>query len=211
MAKKIAALSQKGGVGKSTAARLIAREFAFAGWNVKIGDFDINQGTCVNWKRRREQNAFEPEIGVETFRTVSQALKVENFYDLFIFDGQPHSSSLTLEIARVCDAILLPTGLSRDDLEPSILLAHELVAQKIDIKKIAFLLCRVGESEIEILETRNYIKKAGYKVLEYELPEKIGYRRASDDGRAVTEANHPSLKIKAEKFAQSIINFINES
>jgi len=211
MAKKIAALSQKGGVGKSTIVRLIAREFALADWNVKIGDFDINQGTCVNWKRRREQNALEPEIGVETFRTVSQALKVVNFYDLFLFDGQPHSSSLTLEIACVCDAILLPTGLSRDDLEPSILLAHELIAQKIDSKKIAFLLCRVGESRIEIAESRDYIKKAGYNVLDYELPEKIGYRRASDDGKAVTEANHPSLKIKAEKFAQSIINFINQT
>ena len=211
MAKKIAALSQKGGVGKSTTIRLIAREFALAGWNVKIGDFDINQGTCVNWKRRREQNALAPEIAVETFRTVSQALKVENFYDLFLFDGQPHSSSLTLEIARVCDAVLLPTGLSRDDLEPSILLAHELVTQKIDSKKIACVLCRVGESEIEVLDTRNYIKKAGYTVLDHELAEKTGYRRASDDGRAVTEANHPSLKTKAEKFAQGIINFINEN
>jgi chromosome partitioning protein len=101
MAKKVSVLSQKGGVGKSTIIRLIAREFAFAGWNVKIGDFDINQGTCVNWKRRREQDAILPEVAVETFRTVSQALKVEKLYDLFLFDGQPHSSSLTLEIARV--------------------------------------------------------------------------------------------------------------
>jgi chromosome partitioning protein len=209
MAKKISALSQKGGVGKSTTIRLIAREFAFAGWSVKIGDFDINQGTCVNWKRRREQHAILPEVAVETFRTVSQALKVEKLYDLFLFDGQPHSSSLTLEIARVSDVILLPTGLSRDDLEPSILLAHELINNKIKHNKIAFVLCRVGESEIEIAEARNYINKAGYKILDGELPEKVGYRRASDDGRAVTEANHPSLKTKAEKFAQKIVDFIN--
>jgi len=30
-------VSQKGGVGKSTLARLLAREYAQAGWKVKIG------------------------------------------------------------------------------------------------------------------------------------------------------------------------------
>jgi len=37
----IAIASQKGGVGKSTLARLIAREYAQAKWNVKIADLDI--------------------------------------------------------------------------------------------------------------------------------------------------------------------------
>ena len=152
MSIKVAAISQKGGVGKSTIVRLIAREFAVAGWQVKIADFDINQGTCVDWKRRREQNSLEPEISVETFRTVAQALKVENFYDLLIFDGQPHSMAGTLEIACSSDKILLPTGLSRDDLKPSVLLAHELIDKKIPSKKLAFVLCRVGDRENEIME-----------------------------------------------------------
>jgi len=41
MALVIAVVSQKGGVGKSTCARLIAREYAQAGWNVKIADLDL--------------------------------------------------------------------------------------------------------------------------------------------------------------------------
>jgi chromosome partitioning protein len=209
MSIKVAAISQKGGVGKSTVVRLIAREFAVAGWRVKIADFDINQGTCVDWKRRREQNSLEPEISVETFRTVAQALKVENFYDLLLFDGQPHSMIGTLEIARSSDKILLPTGLSRDDLKPSVLLAHELIDKKIPSKKIAFILCRGGDRENEIMEARTYIQKAGYHVLDGALPEKTGYRRASDEGKAATEAAYMSLRIKAEKLAQSIIDFIN--
>src|SRR4051794_37335074 len=40
MVVTIGVISQKGGVGKSTVARLIAREFAQAGWNVKIADLD---------------------------------------------------------------------------------------------------------------------------------------------------------------------------
>jgi chromosome partitioning protein len=35
---------QKGGVGKPTVARLIAREYTAAKWNVKIADLDIGQG-----------------------------------------------------------------------------------------------------------------------------------------------------------------------
>lgn len=209
MARKISILSQKGGVGKSTTARLLAREFALADWKVKIIDFDTKQGTCVKWKLRREQNAIEPEIPVETFRTVTQAIKIEDHYDLLLFDGQPHSSSLTLEMAKVSDSILLPTGLSRDDLEPTILLAHELVEAGINSKKIGFILCRVGDSKMEISEARELVKKAGYKVLAQELPEKTGYRRASDAGKTITEASNPYLKAKAEQFAQSIINFIN--
>lgn len=209
MAKKVGVISQKGGPGKSTVSRVVAREYAAANWQVKIGDFDIKQGTCAKWKMRRERNALEPEIAVETFRTLTQALKVESLYDIFIFDGQPHSMSSTLEIARVSDALILPTGLSADDLEPNVLLAHELVDEKIPAEKLAFVLCRVGDSETEIVEARKYIEKAGYKVLENELPEKTGYRRAMDAGRAITEALHPSLRLKAEKFAQSIVDFIN--
>lgn len=40
----IGCISQKGGVGKSTLARLIAREYANSGWNVKIADLDIGPG-----------------------------------------------------------------------------------------------------------------------------------------------------------------------
>jgi chromosome partitioning protein len=208
MAKKVGAVSQKGGVGKSGLIRLVAREFATAGWQVKICDFDIKQGTCVSWKIRREQHALEPEIAVETFRTIAQAERIADSYDLLLYDGQPHSTAATLEIARNCDKILLPTGLSRDDLIPSVLLAHELAKEKILLSKFAFVLCRVGDSENEIIEARSYIKTAGYTVLEGELPEKTGYRRALDDGRAFTEATHPSLRLKAEKVAQSIVDFI---
>ena len=53
---KIAIASQKGGVGKSSCARLVAREFAQAGWSVKIADLDIQQGTSFQWYRRRSAN-----------------------------------------------------------------------------------------------------------------------------------------------------------
>jgi chromosome partitioning protein len=49
----IAMASQKGGVSKSTLARLVACEYANAGWSVKIADLDVSQGTSFSWQGRR--------------------------------------------------------------------------------------------------------------------------------------------------------------
>ena len=199
-------ISQKGGVGKSTLARLIAREYALADWHVIIADLDISQGTSTDWKQRREQNSLEPEIAVEPFRTDSQALKVKDIYDLMIFDGAPHSMAGTLEIARNSALTVLPTGLSLDDLRPSIMLAHELCDQGISPERILFALCRVGDRDNEIDEARNYIKRAGYNCADGSLPEKTAYRRASDEGKSLSEVTYQSLKTRAEQLAQSIID-----
>jgi chromosome partitioning protein len=202
--------SQKGGVGKSTLARLIAREYAAAKWNVKIADLDIAQGTSFNWQSRRLRRDIAPVIPVERFGTVDQALKVAQHHDMLILDGPPHSTSGTLRIAQAANLVILPTGLALDDLQPSVLLAHELVKKSIPKDRIAFALCRVGDSPAEIAEARRYIKDAGYRDLSGSIPEKIGYRRASDAGRSLTETRFPSLNERSDELVQSIVNLIKK-
>ena len=77
----------------------MAREYALAGWTVKIADLDISQGTSLNWQSRRLQAGIEPIVPVERFGTVEQALKIGTHYDLLILDGPPHSTAGTLKIA----------------------------------------------------------------------------------------------------------------
>lgn len=211
MALLIGLISQKGGVGKSTLARLIAREYARAGWNVKIADLDVSQATSFNWQGRRLQNSVVPLVAVERFGTVEQALKIQGHYDLLVLDGAPHSTAATLKIAEACDVVILPTGLSLDDLEPSVLLAHELVKKGISRLKIAFALCRVGESESEIGEAREYIAQGGYSVLDGAIPEKIAYRRAADEGRTLTETRFTSLNDRGDRLAQSVVDLATAS
>lgn len=208
MAIFLGVVSQKGGVGKSTLARLIAREYANAGWNVKIADLDVAQGTSYNWQARRLQFDLTPVIPVERFGTVEQALKIGSQYDLVILDGPPHSTAGTHKIAEASEIVILPTGLSLDDLEPSVLLAHELVKKGTPRLKIAFALCRVGESEAEISEARSYVEQAGYTILKGEIPEKTAYRRASDEGRTLTETRFPSLNQRSDLLAQSIVDHL---
>ncbi len=205
----IAVASQKGGVGKSTLARLIAREYANAGWSVKIADLDVGQGTSFHWQGRRLQNDIQPIIPVERFGSVEQALKFTAALDLLIIDAPPNSNAGTLRIAQASDAVILPTGLSLDDMQPAVLLAHELVKKGVPKTKIAFALCRVGDSHLEIIEAQTYITEAGYRVLTGSIPEKIAYRRSSDAGLALTETRFATLNKRADKLAQSVMDFVS--
>jgi chromosome partitioning protein len=211
MALILSMLSQKGGVGKSTLARILACEFATQGWNVKIADLDISQGTSFQWRSRRLQNQVEPDVPVEQFGSVDKALALAEQYDMLIVDGAPHATSSTRAAALASQLTVIPTGLSLDDLPPAVLLAHDLVKQGVAREKIIFALCRVGDSEIEIDEARTYLQHAGYDVLSGAIAEKTAYRRATDNGRALTETRYASLNQMAAEVAQAIVDRISQA
>jgi chromosome partitioning protein len=206
----VATVSQKGGVGKSTLARILAAIFAALGWNVKIGDLDISQATSFNWRTRRLQNKIEPDVPVEQFGTVEKALALAEQYDMIILDGAPHSTSATRSIAQASHLTIIPTGLSLDDLPPAVLLAHDLVAHGVGRGKIVFVLCKVGDSPVETEEARAYLQNAGYDVIPGAIPEMTGYRRATDKGRALTETRYKTLNQHAEEVAQGIVDRISQ-
>ena len=206
MSIKIGLISQKGGVGKSTLARSIAREFAQSEWQVLIADLDTSQSTSFEWNSRRLNNDINPYISVQQFPSVDRVLKIEQNYDLVLFDGAPHATRASEQIAKICDLVLLPTGSSKDDLDPQIRLAHELVKKGVDRKKICFALVRVGTSGVEIEETKEYISMTGHEVLNGNIPEKTGYRRAMDEGKTITETNYSSLNERADEVIQSVVN-----
>ena len=100
----IGLVSQKGGVGKSSLARLVAREAADGGLTVKIADLDTQQQTCTRWAARRIAQGITPEIEVQPVGDVRRKAREEApRYDLYIFDGAPQASRQTAEVAQVCD------------------------------------------------------------------------------------------------------------
>lgn len=206
MALIIGVVSQKGGVGKSTIARTIAAEYARHEWTVKIADLDTSQATSYHWHSRRLAQHLQPEIAVEQFARVQPALKLAVAYDLVVLDGAPHARDSTLEIARASDLVILPSGVSLDDLEPTVRLAHELKGANIPITKLIVVFCRVGDSQAELEEATTYIKAAGYPLLKGYLPERTGYRRASDVGKAATETAYHSLNQRADELVQGVVD-----
>jgi chromosome partitioning protein len=202
----IGMVSQKGGVGKSTLARMMAREFVSGGLTTKIADLDTQQQTCTNWAGRRAENSIEPEIQVQSFASIKSAVEEEARFDALILDGKPNASEQTFEIAKAADLVVIPTGQTVDDLHPGVVLAHSLRKKGIAPDKIAFAMFKTTGSERENTAARDYIQQAGYMVLDGEVGVSTAYGSASDQGKAITETSFRSLNDRASKLAQSVID-----
>lgn len=208
MAQIVGFISQKGGVGKSTLARGFSREAASSGLNVKLADLDTQQGTSVDWYRRRLEHGATPIFSVESFKTASQALRLAGQFDLLLLDGPARASSATLEIAQAASLVVQPSGASVDDLRPAILVFHELVKAGIPRNRLIFALCRIG-TDAEEAESRIYIDQAGYQTLDGALPERASYRQASNAGLSITETRYPQLNQRADRLIQSMVDKLN--
>jgi chromosome partitioning protein len=205
----IAFVSQKGGVGKSTLSRALAREAANAGLKTKIADLDTQQGTSIDWHRIRLNAGIKPPVAAEAFATAAQALKVAAQYDLLIIDGPARTSAGTLEIAKLADLVVQPTGASVDDLRPAVREFHALVKAGISKHKLAFALNRIG-TPTEEAEARAYVSEAGYAVLEGCLLERPAYRKAQNTGHSITETSFRNLNVRADALIQALIDRIGE-
>jgi chromosome partitioning protein len=199
----IAFVSQKGGVGKSTLARALAREGAASGLRVKLADLDTQQGTAVDWHRVRLAARIEPLISIEAYATAGQALAAAPHYDLLILDGPARTSAATLEIARSSSVVVQPTGAAADDLRPAVREFHALAKAGVPTAKLVFVLNHIG-TDAEEDDARQYIAQAGYAVLPGSLPERAGYRMAQNAGYAVTETRFGALNQRADALIQAI-------
>jgi len=204
----IACLSQKGGVGKSTMARLMARTYASAGWSVKICDFNTNQLTSVDWVAARIRAEIQPEIEAQPYSSVKK-LKGENA-DCLVIDGAPDSVQTSLEAAQIADLVIIPTGVTVDDLKPQLGFAQELAAKGVDREKIIFVLNQTADSEAAAREASLVIKKQGFDVATTELPFRAGFQTAQNRGYAISETTYPSLNERAESLAGELVTRINE-
>lgn len=209
MAISIACLSQKGGVGKSTLSRLIARTYAASGWTVKICDFNTKQKTSVDWAALRMSSQIDPEIAAEAFSSVRNAVKQD--YDLLVLDGRPDSDTTSLECARESSTIVIPTSVTFDDLKPQVLFAHELIAKGIDRRRVLFVLNRTGDSQAAIRDARGYVESAGYRVAGTDLPARTAYEIAQNSGYAISETTYTTLKERADAVAAEIVDNVTET
>jgi len=200
----ISLLSQKGGVGKSGVARLLAVEFTRAGWRVKIADLDTMQGTSTKWKLRRDAARIQPEIPVEKFATIERAVREAGKYDLMLFDGPAHAEKGGLSMAKKSKLILMPTCYGLDDLEAQIEAAYELEENGIDPSRIWFVFSRTTGSENEEQTARDYLHRSRINVLGPVFEELPCIRQAHSGGKAASEVRFPAIRKRARAVAGAI-------
>ncbi|MGL5285923.1 MAG: division plane positioning ATPase MipZ [Aeromonas sp.] len=206
----IGVLAQKGGVGKSALARTVATAYAQAGWKVALVDADQEQGTTSQWFQRRLESVPEGGAGmvVVTPHGVNPLAKVirDHEPDLIVIDGCPRNTSATALFAESADLVLIPSGVSFDDLTPAATLCRSLHhSHGVSLERIRFVLNRAGTKAQEIEEQGAALTDAGgAKVLGITLRERLSYRAALDAGKTLTEVTHPIVKREAQALIDEV-------
>ena len=204
MSSIISLISQKGGVGKSGIARLLAVEFMRAGWSVKIADLDTRQGTATKWKARRDQAKVQPEIPVEMFATVERAVREAEKYDLVVLDGPAHAEKGGKKMAESSNLIIMPTCYGIDDLEAQVEAAYELEDNGIDRGIIWFVFSRTSGSPQEDQTARAYLQRAKINYFDPVLPELPSIRQGHNGGKAASEVSFPVIRERAMALAVEV-------
>ena len=198
-------VGQKGGVGKSTLARVLAVAAARQNYKVLIGDFDLEQLSCIEWSATRLRNGIEPDIEARAFKSLKKLRKTVEGFDLVVVDTRGLADELTTDISQESDVIFLPTGTSMDDLRPTLALARRLSKTRKIGNKIVLILSKVGRSE-RLLETaKETIADAGFEVLDSIWPERDGFQADLDIGKAGSETHNPYLREAAESIEADLL------
>ncbi|APU00793.1 chromosome (plasmid) partitioning protein [Aeromonas phage Asp37] len=209
MSKVIVCLSQKGGVGKSTVARLAAVAYAHAGWDTVLMDADTQQETSCEWFNRRmgHPKASTDNLYAVRAKGVNPLKNLLAKYDpeMVVIDGAPHATDASVMYAKQADLVLIPTGTAIDDLQPAVKLAVSLVSvHGVDRERIRFVLNHCSRNKRETSQAIEAILCAGLKVMGAMLNESPCYRSAMDAGLAANEVPYFIPKNRAAFLAESI-------
>lgn len=186
-------VGQKGGVGKSSLARLLSVAAARAGHKVLLADFDLEQLTCVEWNATRMRHNIGPEIDARAFKSLKKLRKTEESFDLIVADTRGHADDLTKDVAEESSVVFLPTGTSSDDLRPTLALAQRLAKHGAD-GKIMFILAKTGRSERQLAAAVEQIKARGFPILGEAWVSRDGLQSAFDTGGVGLESRNRHLR-----------------
>ena len=196
-------VSQKGGVGKSTLARVLAVGAIHRGRKTLLADFDLDQLTCVEWGAARLRSGIEPEIDARAFKSLKKLRKDESVVDFIVADTRGLADDLSTEIAEDSEVVFLPTGVSQDDLRPTFALARRLARRGAE-GRLVVVLSKVGRSEIQFAKAVEAIEDAGFELLSEHWPQRDGFQSDLDAGRAGREARNPHLREIAERMEEAL-------
>jgi chromosome partitioning protein len=196
-------VSQKGGVGKSALARLLAVGAAHRGLKVLLADFDLEQLTCVGWNDIRRENRVEPELDARAFKSLKKLRKNEEGVDFVVADTRGLADDLTRDVAEESDVVFLPTGASGDDLRPTLALARELAEHGAD-GRLSLVLSKIGRSRAQLARATEAIEDSGFELLGARWPLRDGFAVDLDAGRAGRETRNAVLRAVAARIEDAM-------
>lgn len=199
----ISFISQKGGVSRSTLARATAVELVRSGKKVHLADLDSKQQTSAKWAERRDNSGIFPVIETGVYHRHDVALRASGHYQCLIVDTRPFVDISSLDIARQSNLVVITTGTSLDDLEPSLLLGHELVHKGVPHNRLLYVVSKApsqaeGRSAIQTITAWQFTCASSFIMV------KPGYSIALDAGYAITETPWKTLNQRARNVIHEI-------
>jgi len=193
----------KGGVGKSTLAVNLAVHLASQGVDVALVDTD-RQGSTTAWASVRDEEEVQPRIPcLQKFGKVHRDLEdLDSRYGALVVDAGGRDSAELRTAMGVTDILLMPLQPSQADVW-----ATEDVVEVLDrardfnpeIRAVAVLnRCPTHPLVRETRETREYLEGGGIHLAESVVRDRLSFRRAFGEGKAVTELSPVDDKAVAE-------------
>lgn len=210
MARVIAIGGQKGGSGKSTIAQGLAVEAVNHGTLTILADMDLAQQTSFRWGERRRANGIKPSIDVRLLRAVAGIAPLRRLCDLLVVDTPGRADLNTLNLARASDLLVLSSDTNAFELEPTVMLLHELKAAGIEDSRLAVALSKVLDDKREA-QARAYLRRAGFEALPVALRFNQKTHDIGNEGWAVTEATQKTVAEPARKFFDSIVRALDRA
>ncbi|HGX3839916.1 TPA: ParA family protein [Escherichia fergusonii] len=200
----ISFISQKGGVSRSTLARATAVELVRSGRKTHLAGLDSKQQTSAKWAERRDNAGIYPTVEAGVYHRHDVAMKAASNYQCLIIDTRPFVDISSLDIARQSNLVVITTGTSLDDLEPSLLLGHELVHKGIPHNRLFYVVSKApsqaeGRSAIQTITAWQFACATSFIMF------KPGYSVSLDAGYSITETPWKTLNRRARNVINEII------
>jgi chromosome partitioning protein len=203
--------NQKGGVGKTTIAMNVAREFTLRGHNTAVIESD-HQRSAIGWDAKSGGKLFSM-MGMDYPTIEKHAPKIDRNFEFTIIDGSPGFTEMTAPVIRCAHVVLIPLQPSDLDLESTQLFLEILHKwqEKAPIK-IALVLSREKAKTNLAKEARIELGKLGVHLFEVGIGDRTIYAEVRKKGIGVVDAKGVKAAAAAAEirsFTDELMRFIN--
>ncbi len=191
MAKVIAILNQKGGVGKTTIAAHLAYALHKAGYFVLLIDSDP-QGSLRDWSAASEGELLSV-IGLDRETLAKDVEAMKGGYDFVVIDGRAKAERIAGAAIRAADLVLIPVAPSAldvwgaSDLVDAIQARHEVTEGN---PQTFFLINLAREGTRLKGEVVEAVEGSGFKTLNVVLHLREIYRQTMGEGQTVYQSKN---------------------
>ena len=212
MAKVIALLNPKGGVGKSTLTSNLARAFQLLGKKVLIVDSDP-QGTLRDWREADNEDIQASVVGVDRPTLHKDIPKLSDSFDFIFIDGAAKLQEMIVSAVKVSDIIIIPVQPSAADVWGcrdlvDIIKARQEVSH--GSPKTYFMINRQIKKSIIAHDIEEILKEYGMPILSSRTSQRVVYAEAMSSGTTVLDAFYEGeASLEIQKISQEIMELCN--